>query len=413
MSGANPSKNTKLPLYTGIAIFVIVLLAVVAAYTYLLKSPLAPNNVSTSSSSNASYISIPAGYSIYDFAVNPLANELYAVGTNSTSLTGHVSVMEFNLTTNKAGLAIPVDFLPGGSIPLAPRSRVAVDDATGTIYALVVNYSAGDVPNDVIYVINASVFKISHAILPGPTADVVAISAEQGANRVYAETDRNGYNNSPGVVYSYVSQNGSIALKQDALSGNFLPYSIDSNSKLSRIYVSGAGFWSYGKYANSNLQNYTVITMNASTGSILNVASLHLQTTNRLEELHVDSANDKVYVFNRGALVAVNNVTGYGISEIDGITGNVLANFTLPQGVLPTTMEVNPAGNKIYIAYVTSTAIGLYTINATTGVLLNTTPLNLNIDPTEMKYDVANGKLYIYSENAGSGSYGIAVINAP
>jgi 6-phosphogluconolactonase (cycloisomerase 2 family) len=172
-----------------------------------------------------------------------------------------------------------------------------------------------------------------------------------------------------------------------------------------------------GKFAYAANGNYpepagsvSMYTVDATTGALTSTGTIAAGTNPA--SVAVDPSGKFAYVINSGDVwdyggSADGNVAMY---TINATTGVLASNGTIPAGIAPLSVVVDPSGKFAYVADSASNDVLMYTINVTTGALTFIGTIATGADPVSVAVDPSDKFAYVV--NLSSNDVSMYTINA-
>ena len=153
----------------------------------------------------------------------------------------------------------------------------------------------------------------------------------------------------------------------------------------SSVVVDPSGKFAYVGYGDASTTGVSMYTINATTGALTSIGTT--AAAGNPDSVAVDPSGKFVYVANfNGTPGSAGNVSMY---TINGTTGALTSVGTIPAGIQPASVAVDPAGKFAYVTNSGSNDVSMYTIDGSAGALTSigtipagTGPVSVAVDPS-------------------------------
>lgn len=303
---------------------------------------------------------VNAGNTPVAVAANSATNKIYAVNQNSNNMTV-IDGATYSATT-----------VPTGQYPDA----VAVNPATNMIY--VANYNSHSVT-----VVNGATNQVSATVQAGFGPKAVAVNTV--TNKIYvADYCANAYCTLSGSQCAVTVIDGATNLPTNvtvSTQQGCHPDAVAVNTATNKIYVADWG---------SN----DVAIIDGNSNSLLATVSLAPYGAYP-QAIAIDPTTKQTFVALYGANSTCNPSLGASnLVDIDGTTNSV--NASVPVGICPTSIAVNPASGQVYVANQSDgSGDGKGTVTIINESTLTPTTLAVGDSPIAIDVDLGTNKAYV------------------
>lgn len=292
---------------------------------------------------------------------------------------------------------------------VAPQS-IAVDP-TGK-FAYVANLGCPDAftGNVSIYTIDPTTGALMSVGSPVDSGDFGADSVTVDPSGRFAYVANSGASDTAGSVSMYTVNSTSGALTPIGTivapcapppsPGSCAPYSVAVHPSGKFAYVANEG-----GFTPTSISMYTI---DATTGALTSTGTIAAE--GRAVSVIVDPSGKFAYVADGGDNSDGSpgvNVSAYAINAISGALTSI---GTIPAGMSPSSIAIDPSGKFTYVANSGSNNVSVYSIDATTGILTSIGPIAAGTNPSSVAVDPL-GK-FAYVVNSGSNDVSMYTINA-
>jgi DNA-binding beta-propeller fold protein YncE len=181
--------------------------------------------------------------------------------------------------------------------------------------------------------------------------------------------------------------------------GSCSPWSVAVHSSGKFAYVANEG-----GFAPTSVSIYSI---DPATGALKSAGLI--ATGGRANAVTMDPTGKFAYVadISNGFAGESNNISMY---TVNGTTGALTTSGTIPAGVQPSSIAIDPSGKFAYVANFGSNDVSMYNIEATTGTLISMGPIAAGTSPSSITADPTDK--FVYVTNSGSNNVSMYTIDS-
>lgn len=292
--------------------------------------------------------SVAADFGTGSLAVDPSGRFVYATNWGDGDYGGSVSMYTIDATSGaltSTGTVVAPCAPPPSPGSCAPWS-VAIDPSG--MFAYVAD-EGGFAPTSVsLYSVNSATGSLTFVGLTTATGRASTVTVDPSGKFAYVGDVSNGFPGEDNNVAIYSINAGALTFVETVAAG------------LSPISIAIDPFGRFAYVANSDSNDVSMYTINATTGALTSIGPVAVGTNPSC--VAVDPTGKFVYVTNSGS----NDVSMF---TINAATGVLTSAGSLAAQLSPSSIAIHPSAKYAYVTNSSSNTVSIYSIDAATGAL--------------------------------------------